>query len=342
MASILSVLNGQTGGAIPIWLMRQAGRYLPEYRQVRAEAGGFLDLCYNPEFATEVTLQPILRFGFDAAILFSDILVVPHALGQAVWFETGEGPRLEPISGIDMLRDYDRAAFLSHLEPPLETIGCLRKALPEGTPLIGFCGAPWTVASYMVAGRGTPDLAPVRDLAASRPAALQGIIDRLVTASVDYLTAQIDAGAQIIQIFESWAQVLADGDFDRWSLEPLSRIVTALKAHAPDVPVIVFPRKSGDGYLKVAKLDGVSAVSIDPDVDLDWIATHVQTRCAVQGNVDPNAMVAGPEAIDTALEPLFRTLAEGPWIANLGHGILPQTPIEHVEYLVRRVRDFRA
>lgn len=338
MGSFIQVLTSEPRMPPPLWLMRQAGRYLPEYRAIREKAGGFLNLCYTPALATEVTLQPIRRFGFDAAILFSDILVVPDALGQNVWFAPGEGPRLEPISAIEALGDYDENAALEHLAPVFEAVERIREALPQSVDLIGFCGAPWTVASYMVAGRGTPDLAPVRSLAATHPEALQGIIDRLVSVSIAYLTRQVEAGAQAVQIFESWAQVLDGADFDRWSLEPVQRIVDGVRAAAPDVPIIVFPRKAGDGYAKIAELPGVAGVSIDPDLDLDFARDRLQSHVAVQGNIDPQDLVIGPERVGPAVDRLAEALGGGRWIANLGHGIVPETPIAHVEDLVRRIR----
>lgn len=339
MKKLLSVLSGQIQYPPPLWLMRQAGRYLPEYRQTRRTAGSFLDLCYNSDLATEVTLQPIHRYGFDAAIIFSDILVVPHALGQNLRFAEGEGPRLDPIKTISQLAPYDKNQFLNHLKPTLTALANLREQLPSPITLIGFCGAPWTVASYMVAGRGTPDLAPIRQMAQDNKDDLQQIIDQIVQASIDYLIAQIDAGAEVLQIFESWAEVLKGYDFDKWSLDPISRIVAAVTSYDPTIPIIVFPRKSGDGYIKVARLPGVKAVSVDPDIDLKWAADTIQPLCAVQGNIDPKALISGPEAIDFSLNQLHNTLAKGPWIANLGHGITPQTPLDHVSYLVKRVRE---
>lgn len=318
--------------------MRQAGRYLPEYRELRAKAGSFLDLCYNPDFAIEVTLQPIRRFGFDASILFSDILVVPDALGQKLWFVEGEGPRLEPIRTIDELGAFDEEAFLSHLAPVIETVRGLSSALPGEVTLIGFCGAPWTVASYMIAGRGTPDLAPIRAVAVNDPDRLQGVIDRLVTASISYLSKQVEAGAEVLQIFESWAQVLEGEAFDRWSLEPVGRIISGVRERHPDVPIIAFPRKAGDGYRKVAEKLPVQAISIDPDLDLDWARETLQSKVSVQGNIDPNALIAGPDQIDPAVDRLMAALSGGPLIVNLGHGIDKTTPIDHVHHLIDRVR----
>lgn len=284
-------------------------------------------------------MQPLRRFGFDAAILFSDILVVPDALGQKVWFETGEGPRLKPITRIDALPTVDDASFLRHLDSPLETLGRLRRMLDPQIAVIGFCGAPWTVASYMVGGRGTPDLAPIRNLAASDGPALSGIIDRLVDVSVTYLSAQASAGADVLQIFESWAQVLRGAAFEQWSLGPVRRIVEGVKARHPDIPIIVFPRKAGDGYVDMARLPGVAGISVDSDIDLEWAAERLQPFAAIQGNVDPAALVEGPTAIDRAVDRLFATVGQGPWIANLGHGIVPQTPTGHVAHLIRRIRE---
>ncbi|MEM6615727.1 MAG: uroporphyrinogen decarboxylase [Pseudomonadota bacterium] len=340
MKSLLSVLSGNASEPPPIWLMRQAGRYLPEYRATREKAGGFLDLCFNPELATEVTLQPIRRFGFDASILFSDILVIPHGLGQKVWFAVGEGPRLEPISTIDELGDTGSEIALERLSPVIETVSRLHQSLPAETTLIGFCGAPWTVASYMVAGRGTPDLAPIRTFAAEAPVKLQGIIDRLVEVSIDYLLAQVRAGAEVLQIFESWAQVLRGDDFKRWSFDPVSRIVDGVKARSPETPIIVFPRKAAlEGYSAVAQLEGVAGVSIDSDFDLNIAAEKLQPFAAVQGNLDPQDLVAGPESIDPKVDAMKAALSAGPWVANLGHGIVPETPIAHVEHFIRRIRE---
>jgi len=332
------VLNGERHLPPPLWMMRQAGRYLPEYRETRAQAGSFLKLCYTPELACEVTLQPIRRFHFDASILFSDILVVPHALGQNFWLEEGEGPRLDPISEIGALGAYDQDAFLAHLEPVFDAVSMIREALPEDVDLIGFCGAPWTVASYMIAGRGTPDLAPARALAAERPEAMDAIINRLVEASADYLIRQVERGVQALQIFESWAQVLEGEAFDRWSYAPAMAIVRKVKAVHPDIPIIVFPRKSGHGYEKMAREPLISAVSLDSDIDLDYVRRSVQPHAAVQGNIPPEAMIAGPDAIDRAVEKAAEALGNGPWIANLGHGIDKSTPVAHVEHLVKRVR----
>ena len=338
MSSFISVLQGETMTPPPIWLMRQAGRYLPEYREVRAKAGGFLDLCYRPELAAEVTLQPIRRFGFDAAIIFSDILVVPHALGQRLWFEEGEGPRLDPIGTAGDLAPYDREKLLSHLEPVFEAVAQTRAGLDDEKALIGFCGAPWTVASYMIAGRGTSDLAPVRAVAKEAPERLQTVIDLLVEASSDYLCRKVEAGVDCLQIFESWAGVLEGADFDRWSLEPVGRIIERVRRQHPHIPIIVFPRKSGEGYLKVVERLPVQAVSLDQTVDLEWAKEVLQSNVALQGNIDPGLLVEGGDGLQRAVETLLETLGNGPLIVNLGHGIDKTTPIEHVHQLVDRVR----
>lgn len=339
MTRLLRVLSGETLSPPPVWLMRQAGRYLPEYRALRAKAGGFLDLCLNPQTATEVTMQPIRRFGFDASILFSDILIIPYAMGQRLWFAEGEGPRLIPIMAITELPEIDSDTIHQRLSASYETLNRLRQQLNPDTTLIGFCGAPWTVASYMVAGRGTPDLKPIRDFSEAYPDQLQAIIDRLVEISSAYLLKQVEAGAQVLQIFESWAQVLRGSQFDRWSRDPISKLIEKVKAEAPNIPIIVFPRKADDGYLKIAKLPWVDGLSIDPDIDLEWASDQLQQHCALQGNLDPMDLVAGPERINRAVDYMKSTIGQGPWIANLGHGIVPQTPIEHVEHFIAKIRE---
>jgi uroporphyrinogen decarboxylase len=318
--------------------MRQAGRYLPEYRAIRGRAGDFLSLCYSPQLAAEVTLQPVRRFGFDAAILFSDILVVPDALGQGVRFIEGEGPRLDPIAdrrGLDRLRaglDGTRLAAV------YETVERVRGALPPEVALIGFCGGPWTVASYMLAGKSTPDQAPARLAIYREPDLVAALVDRLVAASVDHLMGQIDAGADIVQLFESFAGALPPPLFERWSLEPIRRIVAGVKAARPDALIIVFARGAGAGLVRLAAEPGIAAVGLDWTVDLAFARDRVQTARCVQGNLDPLALVAGGEALDEGVDRIRATLGRGPHIFNLGHGILPDTPIGHVERLVRRVR----
>ena len=323
-------------------MMRQAGRYLPEYRELRATMPTFLDFCYNPKLATQATLQPIIRFDLDAAILFSDILVIPDALGQKVSFETGEGPRLDPIDSPEGLAKLATACDFSRLECVFETIGLVRERLPRDTALIGFCGAPWTVASYMIAGKGTPDQAPARLFAYRYPEAFQRIINLLVDASVDYLVKQLHAGVDAVQIFDSWSGVLPAPEFDRWCFQPLREIVDRINAQIPDAPVIAFPRGAGTHLTKVAELNGVTAVGLDTAVDTEWAARAIQILKPVQGNLDPLALLAGGKAMFDGVDRILANLGNGPFIFNLGHGILPQTPVKHVEQLVAHVRGNRS
>lgn len=321
-----------------MWLMRQAGRYLPEYREIRSEAASFLDFCYTPERATEATLQPIERFGFDAAILFSDILVVPDALGQTVRFAEGEGPRLEPVIASDDLSLLKPRIDLDHLAPVLKTVQMVRAALDEDKALIGFCGAPWTVATYMIAGKGTPDQKPARMFAYRNPETFQRLIDLLIEASADYLIAQFEAGVDCVQIFDSWAGVLPKPEFDRWCLAPARAIVEKVRARVPDALIIGFPRGASTELPEFAALTGVNAVGVDTAVDMAAAARAVPASVTVQGNLDPFALIAGGETLDRAVDYILGATRGRPHIFNLGHGILPETPIEHVERLVERVR----
>lgn len=337
----LEVLAGQRQSVPPLWMMRQAGRYLPEYREIRAKAGGFLELCFNPDFATEVTLQPIRRFNFDAAIIFSDILVIPYALGRAVRFEVGEGPRLDPMDTPELVATLSPQADFSKLEPVYEALRRVRSQLDPKIALIGFCGAPWTVATYMVAGQGTPDQAPARMMAYRHPQAFAKIIDTVVENSITYLLGQLKAGADVLQIFDTWAGVLPPAEFEKWSAEPTRRIVAGVRAKVPGAKIIGFPRGAGallPGYIEKTGLD---AVSIDWTADPAFIREHVQSRVAVQGNLDPLALIAGGDALDRAIDNVLQSYAGGRFIFNLGHGIQPHTPIAHVEQMVKRVRDFR-
>ena len=337
----LEVLSGRRQPVPPVWMMRQAGRYLPEYRALREKAGSFLSLCFNPEMAAEVTLQPIRRFGFDAAILFSDILVIPHALGQTVRFAEGEGPRLDPIpdaSGLSRLHDEADGSILA---PIYETVKCVRAGLPDNVPLIGFCGAPWTVATYMVAGQGTPDQAPARMMAYRHPEAFAEIIDVLVENSIQYLLGQLKAGAEALQIFDTWAGVLPPREFERWSIEPVKRIVAGVRAQAPDAKIIGFPRGAGALLPAYVEATGVNAVSIDWAAEPSLIRERVQNRVAVQGNLDPLALIAGGAALDRAVDDVLANYAGGRLIFNLGHGIQPETPIAHVEQMIKRVRAYK-
>jgi uroporphyrinogen decarboxylase len=338
--AILKVLSGQACHRPPLWMMRQAGRYLPEYRALREKAGSFLDLCFNPDLAAEVTLQPVRRFGFDAAILFSDILVVPHALGQQVSFAVGEGPQLAPTIGSDGLGAIAGKIDLGALAPVFETIRIVRAKLPHDVALLGFCGAPWTVATYMVAGCGTPDQAPARLFAYRDADAFAGLIDVLTEASIDYLAAQFEAGVDAVQLFDTWAGVLGPNEFERWCIEPAQRIVAGLRQRVPGAKVIGFPR--GAGTLLTAYVEGVEvdAVGLDWMIDRDFARNEIQRRCPVQGNLDPLALLAGGAALDREVDSILESFADRPFIFNLGHGILPETPISHVERLIARVRSW--
>jgi uroporphyrinogen decarboxylase len=337
----LDVLSGNRQSVPPVWMMRQAGRYLPEYRELRAKAGGFLDLCFNPEWAAEVTLQPIRRFGFDAAIIFSDILVVPHALGRSVRFEVGEGPRLDPLDTPEKIRTLATAADFSKLEPVYEALRRVRGELDPKVTLIGFCGAPWTVATYMVAGQGTPDQAPARLLAYREPEAFAKIIDVLVENSVQYLLGQLAAGANVLQIFDTWAGILPPREFERWSIEPTRRIVEGVRAKVPGAKIIGFPRGAGAQLPSYVERTGIDGVSIDWAAEPSLIRERVQNRVAVQGNLDPLALIAGGAALDRAVDDVLANYAGGRFIFNLGHGIQPETPIAHVEQMLKRVREYK-
>jgi uroporphyrinogen decarboxylase len=319
-------------------MMRQAGRYLPEYRELRAKAGGFLNLCFTPELAAEVTLQPIRRFNFDAAIIFSDILVIPHALGRDVRFEAGEGPRLEPLDSPEKVETLARKADFGKLEPVYEALRRVRRELASNVALIGFCGAPWTVATYMVAGQGTPDQSPARMMAYRHPQAFAAIIEVLVENSIQYLLGQLEAGADVLQIFDTWAGVLPPREFTRWSIEPTRRIVQGVRKKVPDAKIIGFPRGAGALLPAYVETTGVDAVSIDWAAEPTLVRERVQSRVAVQGNLDPLALIAGGGALDRAIDDVLANFADGRLIFNLGHGIQPETPIAHVDQMLRRVR----
>ncbi len=336
---LLRSLRGEALPTPPIWLMRQAGRYLPEYRATREKAGSFLDLCYNPELSTEVTLQPIRRFGFDAAILFADILLVPHALGADLGFVTGEGPKLSTVtSAKDMDRLKPADAIHETLSPVYETVRNLSSALPAETALIGFAGAPWTVASYMIAGEGTKDQLPARRLILEDPETFRRLIERITEATIAYLARQVEAGAEAVKLFDSWAGSLNWQDFRDWCIEPNRRIVEALKARWPDLPVIGFPRGAGAGYATFARETGVDAVAIDSGVDPAWARDALQPICTVQGNLDPLHMVTGGDALDDQARRIVETLRGGGHIFNLGHGITPDADPKNVERLIEVVR----
>jgi uroporphyrinogen decarboxylase len=333
---LLTVLNGGKADILPIWLMRQAGRYLPEYRALRADKGGFLDLVYDAEAAAEVTLQPIRRFGFDGAILFSDILIVPHALGQDLRFEAGEGPRLSPtlvdasLKGLEAVPERLRAIY--------RTVEKVAQALPSRTTFLGFAGSPWTVATYMVAGQGSREQAEARRMAYRDPVAFQEIIDAIAGMTVDYLTGQVEAGVEAVQLFDSWAGSLSPAQYERWVIAPNAAIVSAFKARHPDVPVIGFPKGAGGKLAAYARETGVDALGLDETVDPHWAAANLPADLPVQGNLDPLALIAGGEALESAVSRIVSAFQDRPHVFNLGHGILQDTPIAHVEELLRLVR----
>lgn len=337
---MLRVMDGETISPPPVWLMRQAGRYLPEYRDVRAQAGSFLNLCYSPDFAVEVTLQPIRRYGFDAAILFSDILVIPDALRRNVWFEEGHGPRMDPIDE-DGISALDAAPVLDHLKPVFETVRRLRAELPGETTLIGFCGAPWTVATYMIAGRGTPDQAPARLFAYRNPELFDHLLAFLADISADYLVEQIDAGADVVQIFDSWAGVLGETEFERFAVKPVQRIIDSVKSRRPQAKIISFAKGAGILLKDYRKQTGADAIGLDWSVPLPF-AAELQKEGPVQGNLDPMRLVAGGRSLDEGIDRILDWLGNGPLIFNLGHGITPQADPEAVGHLVKRVRGQRA
>lgn len=337
---LLRALRGESLPVPPVWMMRQAGRYLPEYRATRAQAGDFLSLCYTPELAAEVTLQPIRRFGFDAAIMFADILLICQALGQHVWFETGEGPRLEPVASAEAvaaLRPAD--AVHETLAPVYETLRITRRELPQETALIGFAGAPWTVASYMIAGRGTPAQEPAHAFLREDRAAFSALIDRLSEATIHYLTAQIEAGAEVVKLFDSWAGSLKGADFDDFALTPARRIIAGVKARHPEVPVIAFPRGAGARYEGFARATGAACVALDQSVEAEWAARAVQVDGCVQGNLDPALLVTGGERLVAETRRIACTFGRGPHVFNLGHGITPDAQIDNVALMLDTLRN---
>ncbi len=336
--ALLKVLTGQQQAVPPVWMMRQAGRYLPEYRKLRAEAGSFLKLCLTPKYASEVTLQPLRRFNFGAAIIFSDILIVPYALGQTLSFVEGEGPKLAPTINETNLGTLQGKLDSSIVEPVYETIRLTKAGLLPDITLLGFCGAPWTVATYMIAGEGTSDQAPARSFAYRHPDVFQHLMDILVDASIEYLAGQFAAGVDAVQLFDTWAGVLPPAEFERWCILPAARIVAGLRARVPDAKVIGFPRGAGMNLKNYIAKVPVNAVSIDWMMDLDYAKREFQPRCPVQGNLDPLALRAGGAALDRSVDAILEALSGGPFIFNLGHGILPDTPIAHVEQMLRRVQ----
>lgn len=337
--TILRALAGETLPTPPIWMMRQAGRYLPEYRATRAQAGDFLSLCYNPELAAEVTLQPIRRYGFDAAILFADILLLPQALGADLWFVTGEGPRLSTIgTQADFEKLGPAADIHGTLDPIYETVRILRRELPEETTLIGFAGAPWTVATYMIAGRGTSDQGPAHTLMQENTPLFEALLERITAGTIDYLSKQIDAGAEVVKIFDSWAGSLKGEAFDKYALAPTREITAELKRRHPDIPVIGFPREAGEKYVGFAKATGVDCVALDSSVSADWAAAHVQVDGCVQGNLASSHMVTGGQALVEETRAIVKAFSKGPHIFNLGHGITPDADPDNVQLMIDTVR----
>jgi uroporphyrinogen decarboxylase len=335
---LIAVLAGQRCRIPPIWLMRQAGRYLPEYRRIREQAESFLKLCLTPELAAEVTLQPIRRFGFDAAILFSDILLIPYALGQRVAFTAGEGPRLDALHDPQALRRLRKNIDLELLAAVYEAIVRVKEQLTGETALMGFCGAPWTLATYMIAGRGTVDQAPARLFAYRHPAAFAQLIELLVEASAGHLVRQFQAGVDAVQIFDSWAGVLPADEFRKWCIEPSAQIVARVRRQIPRAKIIGFPRGAGTALARYLAGVAVDAVGLDWTVELAFARDQIQKERPVQGNLDPLALVVGGVALDRAVDSIVGAFGDGPYIFNLGHGVLPETPVAHVERLVARVR----
>ncbi|NDU99772.1 uroporphyrinogen decarboxylase [Pseudoroseicyclus tamaricis] len=337
--ALLRALRGERLPTPPIWMMRQAGRYLPEYRETRAQAGDFLSLCYSPDLAAEVTLQPIRRYGFDAAILFADILLLPQALGAKLWFVTGEGPRLEPVTtpaGLAGLRPV--SAIHDTLGPIYDTLSILTRELPPETALIGFAGAPWTVATYLIGGRGTPDQAPAHQLMREDEPTFRRIIDLLTEATVEYLSAQVRAGAEVVKLFDSWAGSLQGVAFEQYSLAPMREITAALKARHPGLPVIAFPRGAGTRFAGAHAATGADCIALDDGVTPDWAAAHVQPAGPVQGNLASRHMVTGGDALVEETRAIVTAFSGGPHIFNLGHGITPDADPENVQLMIDTVR----
>jgi len=333
---LLETLKGKKQERPPVWLMRQAGRYLPEYRALRAEKGGFLELVHDSDAAAEVTLQPIRRFGFDGAILFSDILVIPHALGQDLWFEEGEGPRLAPRLAEASLATLKPAP--ERLDPVYETVRKVRAVLPAGVTMLGFAGSPWTVATYMIAGQGSKEQAETRTFAYADPQAFAAIIDAIAAMTVDYLSSQIDAGAEAVQLFDSWAGSVSPAQYDDWIIAPTARIVTELKVRHPETPIIGFPKGAGGKLVAYAGATGVDAIGLDETVDPHWADHVLPSAIPVQGNLDPLALITGGATLEKAVARILDAFSARPHIFNLGHGILQTTPIAHVEQVLKIVR----
>jgi uroporphyrinogen decarboxylase len=333
---LLAVLRGERRDPPPLWMMRQAGRYLPEYRALRATRDGFLGLAYDPEAAAEVTLQPLRRFAFDGAILFSDILIVPHAIGQHLEFVAGEGPRLSPPLANASLDDLQ--PVLERLDPIYGTVRRVKAALSPQTTFLGFAGSPWTVATYMVAGQGSREQSEARRLAYADPGRFQAIIERIEEVTLTYLSGQVEAGVDALQLFDSWSGSLAPAEFERWVIAPTARLVSALKQRHPHIPIIGFPKGAGGKLAAYARLTGVDAIGLDETVDPVWANAELPAGLPVQGNLDPLALIAGGEMLRNAVERILDAFAGRPHVFNLGHGIQQDTPIDHVDQLVALVK----
>jgi uroporphyrinogen decarboxylase len=331
-------MDGEACFPPPVWLMRQAGRYLPEYQAIRAKAPSFLEFCYTPALAAEATLQPVRRFGFDAAILFSDILVVPDALGQKVYFEPNEGPKLDPIVTRQDFAKLNEKIDGNRLSPVFETIERVKQSLPDEVALIGFCGAPWTLACYMIAGKSTPDQAPARLFAYRDRHLFQDLVDRLVEASIDYLAWQIEAGVEAVQIFDTWAGVLPFAEFEQWCLAPVQAIIAGLRLRHKNARVIGFPKRGGDHLMEFAARTRVDALGLDSTIDPYWAAKTFDRGLVLQGNLDPLVLVAGGVALEAGIAGILSAFHGRPHIFNLGHGILPRTPVPHVALMLDLLR----
>lgn len=336
---LIKTLQGSTVTPPPIWLMRQAGRYLPEYRAIRQDIGTFLDLCYTPSLAAEVTLQPVRRFAMDGAIIFSDILVIPDALGQPVRFEPGRGPVLEAIASVSDLGSYDEGRVRSHLAPVYEALSTVKAELPSETALIGFAGAPWTVATYMIEGGSSRTFEKIKSIALGTPEIFQALIDLLVEAIATHLIAQVEAGAETVQIFDTWSGVLPEKAFARWCVDPVAEIVRRFKSTYPEVPVIAFPRGAATHYAGFAQATGADALTLDYTVPKEWARDHIAPEICLQGNLDPVLLAAGGDDFESEVREILETFSGRPFVFNLGHGIIPSTPVKHVERLVELVRD---
>lgn len=341
MSPVIYALRKEKNGTIPFWFMRQAGRYLPEYKAVRSHHSNFLSFCYHPEDASQVTLQPLQRFDMDAAIIFSDILVIPHALGQKVEFIESVGPVLSPIANQKDFETLSLDSFEPHLSKVYEAIKNVSSALPEKKCLIGFCGSPWTLASYMVQGKSSKDFSTVRQIALNDKDFFTSLMALLVKAVCRHAKKQIEAGAQVIQLFDSWAGVLSEKEFDRWVIAPTRQIVDFLKSHHPEIPIIGFPRAAGVGYLRYARETGVDGMNIDAQTPLDWAQEYLAPHVTLQGNLDPILLASDKENAVLQTKEILKKLGGNPFIFNLGHGIVPHTPIEHVEAVVKIIREYR-